>query len=564
MKNLFLLFCSFCLFIGFSQNEYPQNIFRNPMDLPMILSGNFGELRHGHFHSGLDIKTPSEGQKIYSIFNGFVSRIKIATNGYGKAIYITHPNGFTSVYAHLQKFSPKIEEYVKKNQYKKESFEIELYSQKTDLPIELGEIIAFSGNTGGSSGPHLHFEIRDTKTQKTINPELFGYKIQDKIPPQINNLFVYPLSETTLIRGENKRQKINFHKQGKNQFLSDRIQVSGKVGIGIQVLDKKDLAKNSYGIYKISVFENNSEIFSYKFDELSFAENHYINRFTDYSAYVELFSKVQLLYKKQNNKLSIYKEMQTDGGLEIQEGEKRSVWIVVQDFNGNKTELEVLLEGKKIDSNKTLISEKKGLPFVFTRENIYETAHFLVNFPANSFYENDYILVSEEEKKLKIEPLTLALSKSFEIKAKNNSFSEKEVEKVFLSRIHPKSKKNIYHKTQYKENFFIAKTQSMGEFILVKDSISPSISPMNFTDKINTKNLAQIQIKIQDDLSGIGSYRAEIDGKWVLAEYEPKKNMLFIEASEVFKYSENPEKLRIKVTDKVNNLTEVLYQFNGN
>lgn len=560
MKKLFLLFFGFCFFVGLSQNEYPQNIFRNPMDLPMILSGNFGELRHGHFHSGLDIKTPSEGQKIYSIFNGFVSRIKIATNGYGKAIYITHPNGFTSVYAHLQKFSPKIEEYVKKNQYKKESFEIELFPENTELPVELGEVIALSGNTGGSSGPHLHFEIRDSKTQKTINPELFGYKIQDKIPPQINNLFVYPLSENTFIRGENKRQKINFNKQGKNQFLSDKIQAIGKVGIGIQVLDKKDLAKNTYGVYKVSVFEENKEIFSYVFDELNFSENHFINRFTDYPAYVEFFSRVHLLYKKPNNKLSIYKNLQTDGVFELQEGEQRSVWVVVEDFNGNKTELQVLLEGKKIENKNSSVVEKKGIPFVFSRENLYETPNFLVTFPANVFYEDDYIFVSEEGGNLKIEPLTLALSKSFEVKAKNNSFSQEEVKKVFLSRIHPKTKKNIYHKTWYKENFFIAKTQSLGEFTLVKDSVAPSISPMNFTQKINPKK-NQIQIKIQDDLAGIGSYRAEIDGKWVLAEYEPKKNLLFIEASEFLKNTENPKVLQLKITDKVGNSAEVSYEF---
>ncbi|NND10141.1 MAG: M23 family metallopeptidase, partial [Flavobacteriaceae bacterium] len=153
-----------CHSFGIAQSKYPQDYFRKPLDIPLVLSGTFAELRSNHFHSGLDIKTKQrEGLKVYASAPGYVSRIKISHWGYGKALYITHPNGYTSVYAHLQKFSEKIEEYVKEKQYEKESFTLELFPSAEELQIESDEIVAFSGNTGGSGGPHLHFEIRDNK-----------------------------------------------------------------------------------------------------------------------------------------------------------------------------------------------------------------------------------------------------------------------------------------------------------------------------------------------------------------------------------------------------------------
>ena len=166
------------------QSNYPQNYFSSPLDIDLILSGSFAELRNNHFHSGLDIKTQGrEGLKIYASASGYVSRIKISRYGYGKALYIKHPNGYTSVYAHLQKFSPEIEAYVKKRQYQGETFELELFPKAGILKVLDRQLIAFSGNTGGSGGPHLHFEIRDNQ-ERPLNPLTFGFDIKDTTPPR--------------------------------------------------------------------------------------------------------------------------------------------------------------------------------------------------------------------------------------------------------------------------------------------------------------------------------------------------------------------------------------------
>src|SRR5690606_31615872 len=174
----YLIFCSllFTQFL-FSQQPYPKDYFQSPLDVPIVLSGSFGELRSNHFHSGLDIKTQQrEGLDVFTTASGYVSRIKIQHYGYGKAVYITHPNGYTTVYAHLQGVGPKIQEYVKKEAYERQSYEIELFPKPGELPVSRGELIAFSGNTGGSGGPHLHYEIRNAKAEP-INPLLFGYDV---------------------------------------------------------------------------------------------------------------------------------------------------------------------------------------------------------------------------------------------------------------------------------------------------------------------------------------------------------------------------------------------------
>ena len=194
--------------LSFSQVEYPQNYFRSPLDITLVLSGTFAELRTNHFHSGLDIKTQQKvGKNVYTAAEGYVSRIKIQHYGYGKALYVTHPNGYTTVYGHLQSFSPKIEAYIKAKQYEKESYEIEVFPSASDLAVSKDEIIAYSGNTGGSGGPHLHFEIRDNE-ERPINPLLFGINVNDSKSPLISAVFAYPKDENSYINGKNNRTEL--------------------------------------------------------------------------------------------------------------------------------------------------------------------------------------------------------------------------------------------------------------------------------------------------------------------------------------------------------------------
>ncbi|MGB5668661.1 MAG: M23 family metallopeptidase, partial [Maribacter sp.] len=250
-KTFSILFFIFSLGLS-AQNGYPIDTFRSPLDIPLILAGTFGELRSNHFHSGIDIKTQQrQGLPIYAIGDGTVTRIKISHWGYGKALYVAHPNGYTSVYGHLQKFSPEIEEYIKKIQYGKKSYEVEVFPEYGEVKVEKDKIIAYSGNSGGSSGPHLHFEIRSSISEKPTNPLLYGLEVRDATNPTLVGLYGYPLSENAQLNQSKIKSQINFTKQKDGTFLADKVTALGTIGIGFIGFDRQDLAANKNGVYSV-------------------------------------------------------------------------------------------------------------------------------------------------------------------------------------------------------------------------------------------------------------------------------------------------------------------------
>ena len=283
----FLFLCS----AVFAQVEYPKDYFRSPLDIPMQLSGNFGELRPNHFHAGFDLRTQQkEGLKVYAVADGYVSRIKISTFGNGKAIYINHPNGFTSVYGHLKTANGEIENYIKKTHYKEQSFEIEMFFKPDELIVKKGEIIAFSGNTGASEGPHLHFEFRDSKTEFIINPMLFGYDkfTKDTKKPIVSGVYVYPLDSKTTVNHSKRPLLLNVSLQKDGTYLSDNVVANGTIGFGISAYDSDDVSFNNNGVYKVQSFYNGKPNFGYEFNTFSFDEMRYINALIDYSRYKKM------------------------------------------------------------------------------------------------------------------------------------------------------------------------------------------------------------------------------------------------------------------------------------
>lgn len=253
MKSSAIITLLLVLSLSSSAQEYPQGYFRSPLDIPIFLSGNFGEIRSNHFHAGLDMKTESvEGKNIYAVADGYISRIKIGHGGYGKTLYITHPNGYTSVYAHLQSYEGEIGEYVLKAQYKKESYEIELFPGKNALLITKGDVIALSGNSGGSGGPHLHFELRETDTETPVNPLLFGFDIKDDIKPTIKKIGIYPVPGKGSANGSDNPKLIELS-GGNGVYKLGTLKMSGQIAMGLEVLDKLNGSSNRCGVYSIEL-----------------------------------------------------------------------------------------------------------------------------------------------------------------------------------------------------------------------------------------------------------------------------------------------------------------------
>lgn len=555
MKNSFFVFILVFSVQLFGQIEKYKDIkFASPVNIPMILSGNFAELRPNHFHAGIDIKTQSkEGLPIFSIEEGKVVRIKVSTSGYGKVIYIEHPNGFTSVYAHLQKFSPEIQKFIKEKQYERKRFEVDVYPKMGQISVKKGELIGYGGNTGGSGGPHLHFEIRDTKTQNTINPQYF-YNVTDNIAPQAFKVVAYPLDDASQVGASELAQEFKVQKDETGRLSVPPIKGFGKIGLGIQTIDKQDFTHNIFGVYKASLLLNGTEIVSYQFDFLDFNNDKYINLFMDYEKYILTNTRVQLLYKKPNNKLPFYQILNNNGMISLEEGSSYTAEIVLEDFSGNKTSVFVPIEAEKQD-----ITEKKpkreGQYLIAEVENHFEKDDFRVFFPANSFYENVTLHMQTKGDTISILPTTYPLQKAYTLSIDGKKrFKEEDYYSVFIAHLVGKNKRPSYVSTIIKDGVFSTKTKFLGRFVLKQDKTKPKITPLNFSSKYNKiKKLPLLKLNIEDDLSGISKYEASINHQWILMEYEPKEKLLFFDLKDISPKQGEKLLFKISVYDNVGN-----------
>ena len=307
LKLYFTTFFLLFFYFGNAQKQYPTDYFSPPLKIPIILSGTFGELRSDHFHSGIDIKTQGkQGIPIYAPANGFVSRIKVSQYGFGKALYIEHPNGYTTVYAHIKKFAPTIQRYIKGIQYKKENYQTgNLFLKPDKFPLKKGEIIAYTGDTGSSGGPHLHYEIRNTKTEHIINPLLFGIDPKDDKSPTFQKLIAYPLNEQSRVNNSSLKSVISFKKVKDNNYISESITASGVIGFGISVFDRLSEALNKNGIYSLEMKVNGSTVYYHDVETFSFAESKYINLLIDYKHYKTYRDKVPKTHTVNANRLNL-------------------------------------------------------------------------------------------------------------------------------------------------------------------------------------------------------------------------------------------------------------------
>ncbi len=554
MYRLFFIFLFF-FSLAFSQQKIPQNDFRSPLDIPIILSGTFGELRSNHFHSGIDIKTKQkEGFEVFAIGDGHVSRIKIQHWGFGKALYVTHTNGYTSVYAHLKKLAPKLEAYLKKQQYSKESYEIQLYPKADELVIKKGEVIAYSGNSGSSGGPHLHFEIRDAAS-KPMNPMLFGIDVKDTHNPTINGVYAYALSDSAQINSSNKIVQLQLKKgKEKNSFIADKIFASGEIGLGVNSYDRQDLAFNKNGIYELESYVNGVKNFSYNFKKFSFGESRYINTLIDYSRFKKMKQRVQRCFVTPANKLSIYNGVVDNGRIQIEEGKEYTVVLKVKDFKNNTTTITVPVIGKK---QKITRKRKENVTKNLVTRN---EAHTLkegdvsLYIPKQTFYEDFYFDLSKDKKgRYKVHNDKVPAHKNFVITFDVSKYTAAERKKLFIASLN-KKKKPSYSRTKKKGTKFTTSTKNLGTYFLAKDTIPPKVKPVNFAKDKWISSKKYLKVKVTDDLSAVRSYRGTINGKWILFEYDAKKGMLTYDFNDVA-FTEAKHNLKLIVTDNVGNST---------
>ena len=556
MKKIFLLFLFLSINLN-SQTNFPKNYFSNPLDIDLILNGTFGELRSSHFHSGLDFKTQfKEGLNIYSAAEGYVSRISIKHGGFGKAIYINHPNGYTTVYAHLKSFNDEIENYIKKLQYEKRTYQIEKYLKKDVLKIKRKQIIGKSGNTGSSSGPHLHFETRKTSNQKALNPKLFDFKIKDNRHPIINSAFIYKIDSLNNYKGP---VKIKLKKINDSLYESNTIEASGKVGFGISGFDRQDLAYNKNGIYNYTAFLNNNKSIEFKFDEFYFQESIKIKTLIDYEYYIKNKKRIIKLFKDKGNDLSVYSG-NLSGFVDIV-GKESEYLIEISDIAGNKTKIKIpilnSIKETKLKNDENLIESNKkiknDLDYNFNFKNSK------IQIPKNTFLKDVKLNIKNFEDSIKIENPYVPLFKNIKIDFLNNKNSKGD----YLAYRNFDGVESFASSKLDNKNYFNLKTKSLGTYFIKTDSINPIIKPNNFNngDWMSKKEL--IKFTILDKETGIKSYQVKINDKWILFEYEYKKNELFYRFDSYFK-NNRENKIEIIVEDMVGNKTEKIFTFYRN
>ena len=553
MRFITILFLS--LFINNLKSQSNQNFV---MDLPIKLSGTFGELRTNHFHSGIDIKTNRvEGLNIYSYEKGYISRIQVSTYGYGKAIYITHPDGKITVYAHLSKFSEKIQNYVKDIQYKRKKFAIKVYPKESEILIEKNEIIGYSGNTGSSSGPHLHFELRD-KNNMPVNPLKYrNIEIIDTIIPSLKGVYYKELKYNNgkLEDNYSRFKKIKFIENDNGKYLTDTIYTNGVIGFGVNSFDLMNNSNNVYGLNKIITKINDSVNFKINFDKFSFDEWTYINTYVDYAYFKRTNEKIQKLYIENINPLNLYDRSLGDGALKLNDSKNILInyKIILFDFNNNTTVINIPIVFT--DQRKEEIFQKKGnINIQNNLDKKIRLENYFVEFKKGTFDYNTSLTISESNNTINIDNDTIPLRKPFTIKYSLKNIDDSRKKYLYLGMKGPKN----YHYFISSEKFndsIIGHAKKLGKFKILTDSIPPDINFYNLKNDQWISNRKKLTIKINDNESGIKSFNGWINNKWILLEYESKKNMLTYDFEDKVNSNDSKNELVVSVKDNCGNVS---------
>src|SRR5690554_2148562 len=562
----FLLYCfssAICTSQLYAQTMHKETLmqmasFTSPLDGKLYISGTFGEPRPNHYHSGLDFKTNQEiGKKVYAADAGYISRIKVSAYGYGHALYMNHPSNLTTVYAHLDEFSEPIKQWVKSIQYELQSFEIDTVLKEKLFLFEKGDQIALSGNSGGSAGPHLHFELRNTYSEVAINPMAF-LKVEDQTPPTINQLRIYPIQNSFF---DHKGIPVRLKPTSKNSWSGGFVEVpEGEIILSLQAFDQQDLTLNKNGIPTVKMFVNGQLVFLRQKDSINFSESKYANATIDYHQKVKNGVDYYLATLLPNNfETDSYSNSPTSGRIKIQAGEKKKIEIYLIDFHQNTTKVTVEVKGLPqktspinylADHLSSGMKELDGASIYWKSHSFYDLIPDKLNLSQikKSSFSKTYDIFREE---------SFPIHKNLEIVFNHWTAPQHLHDKLIVVGENIKGKKKIYPTTLDGKNIKSAISEAALVYLDV-DTIGPRIQLLNFQNSSQSFSQNKISVRITDDKSGIQSYNGYIDGQWVLFEYDAKNDLL---EHHLDNNLVGFHELKIKVADRTNNITEKTVRF---
>ncbi len=543
--------------------------FISPLKIPVSLSANFGELRYDHFHSGIDIKTQGvTGKEIIATSPGYVYRISVSPGGFGKAIYLRHPSGYSTVYGHIDRFIPEIEEYVSDRQYEEKSFMVTLWPPKDKFAFEKGDLIAYSGNSGSSSGPHLHYEVRRSDDENPVNPLAFGHISEDNEKPVIEKLVIYNTGRKTLINNQPEPYRINVS-GGDGIYrlnLRDPVTISGSAGFGIKAFDLSSNSSNRSSVYSITLRIDDRQIFGYVMDSFSFSDSRYINSHIDYEALMRDNEYIERAFVLPNDKLRVYNNVVNRGIFDFSDGRQHEIKITVSDINNNSSELTFYAKSVPADFSGQPIPENTVV-MPYGRNNRFISKDIIVNIPSGTLYDTLFFEFKRTPGNdsmysdiYQVHNIFTPLHRAYSLSIKPGTIPAGKRSKMLLVCL-AENKTRIPLITKWEDGYLTAKPIEFGSFYAGIDTVPPVISANGFTDGADLSGKEEIRIRITDDFSGIRSYEPVIDGKWALFEYDLKNNTITYRFDSKRITRGTKHYLTLKVTDNKENMQFLSREF---
>lgn len=558
MMMRYRIACFFFFFSLICQAQYPQGYFRNPLGIPMQLVANFGEVRSNHFHMGLDLRTNrSENLPVYAAADGYVSRVVVEPGGYGRAIEISHPNGYSTLYAHLNEFYPALQQFLEEKQYREEKWEQEISLEPGRFPVSKGQFIARSGNTGASEGPHLHFEIRETKTGANLNPQLFGFPAKDNIAPLVYRLFLYDRNYSTYSVDPTEISV----KGGKGSYRSrDSVVYTGspRISLGLSAEDLGNTSSFRYGVYAAELWVDSVMQFAFTLDKLNYAASRYVNAAIDYKKRVNNRSVVQHLSRLPGNHMNIYTGA-GEGLLTLQDTSVHQVMVIVRDVAGNESKLAFKLAWDPSRHEERFFTQQteKLLP---NRHNTFSRENITIDFPVTALYDTLHFFHSEVNTGHNDQPMHqlhypfVPLHDPYTVSVKWEQ-PGRDAAKLIWRLGTPGSAET--QRPKLEQGRITGSFDRFGMLSLEYDTVAPQISPVGWKSGSAFAKTGAILINVKDELSYVSDFRAELDGKWLM--FARKGNTFTYRFDEHCSLGQH--ELKIRIADLAGNETVRTYNF---